>query len=207
MKIFLKLFFLTAIIILSGCSKDDDNTVISGQREFGIFTVQSNDTTVEMNGDIGDNTLTNFNALLAAFPNINLINIKEVPGSANDDVNLMVSAKVNQEGISTHLTDNGLIASGGVDFFLAGTTRTKGTNTMIGVHSWGGQDGNGNTLTATDFPVGHANHLVYIDYYVSIGFTQQDAEAFYYFTINAASANSIHYMTEEQITQFKILTQ
>ncbi|MDG2195217.1 MAG: hypothetical protein P8K77_10315 [Polaribacter sp.] len=76
--------------------------------------------------------------------------------------------------------DNGEIASGGVDFFIAGIQRTKGSNIKIGVHSWAGDN-----ETATDFPVGHANHLPYINYYISVGFTKQQVESFYYFTINA----------------------
>lgn len=38
--------------------------------------------------------------------------------------------------IAIHLVDNGVIASGGTDFFLAGTTRRIGDDTKIGVHSW-----------------------------------------------------------------------
>lgn len=97
--------------------------------------------------------------------------------------------------------DNGDIASGGVDFFLAGIQRIKGANSRIGVHSWTG-DGE----KATDFPEGHEYHLPYIDYYVSVGFTQQQAKDFYYSTINAAPASDIHWMTDEEIKRYKILT-
>lgn len=69
-----------------------------------------------------------------------------------------------------------------------------------------GQDASGNTFTATDFPVGHAYHLTYINYYVSVGFTQQQAEYFYYFTINAATAENVHWMTEAEITTYNIIT-
>lgn len=172
---------------------DDFETV------FGVFTV-IDDNTVEMNGEIGSSTLDDFEDLIDNYPDVALINILEVPGSGDDEVNLQVSAAVHQRNIATHLTDNGLIASGGVDFFLAGTTRTKGDNTMIGVHSW--SDG---TNEATDFPVGDANHLPYIAYYTSVGFTQAEAEAFYYFTINAAPAADIHYMTENEIAEYNLL--
>ncbi len=98
--------------------------------------------------------------------------------------------------------DNAEIASGGVDFFLAGVKRTRGKNTKIGVHSWGG-DGE----SATDYPRGHANHLPYIKYYVLIGFTQKQAEDFYYFTIYAAPANGIHWMTEAEIKKYNMITE
>lgn len=204
-----KLFFSKALIAITffalfNCNNDDDNSTVIN-RTYGIFTVLNDNKTIEMDGEIGNNSLTNFNKLLNNFPNVDKINIKEVPGSGNDEINLQLSLRVHQKGIQIHLLDNGLIASGGVDFFLAGITRTKGTNTMIGVHSWGGTDNSGNMVTATDFPVGHAHHQPYIDYYKQVGFTQQEAEDFYYFTINAASFNNIHYMTEAEITQYNII--
>ena len=153
-----------------------------------------------MNGEINSSTLKDFNRLLDNYPNLKLINMKEVPGSLDDEINLQVALKVHNNNIATHLLDNSLIASGGVDFFLAGIRRTKGENTMIGVHSW--SDGSNE---ATAFPEGHEFHLPYINFYKNVGFSQEDAEAFYYFTINAASADDIHYMTEEEIGQYKIL--
>jgi len=39
-----------------------------------------------------------------------------------------------------------------------------------------------------------------------MGFSQEDADAFYYFTINAAVAADIHWMTDEEIALYKILT-
>ena len=200
-----KTIYLTTALIglffIVGCNKDDKTTTTSKQRKFGIFQVLDDDKTIEMDGVINSSSLTNFNNLISQFPNIELINIKECEGSMDDITNLQVAPKVYQRGIKTHLMDNGLIASGGVDFYLAGIKRTRGTTTQIGVHSW--SDG---TNGATAFPVGHAYHQKYIDYYESIGFTQTEAEDFYYFTINAASANSIHWMTEAEIEQYKILT-
>lgn len=204
----MKNIFKTAVIALAlfvgcyACSNNDEvvtNPPTSTTKQFGIFKV-TNATTVEMNGEIGYNTLTDFNRLIENYPNINLINMNQVPGSSNDEVNLQVSKRVFDLNIATHLLDNGEIASGGVDFFIAGVKRTKGTNTKIGVHSW--SDGSND---ATAFPLGHANHLPYINFYVSVGFTQQQAENFYYFTINAAPASGIHWMTEAEITQYELI--
>lgn len=193
--------FLCASTILLSCSKNSESTNALLNRQFGIFKVLENNTTTEMNGTIGSSTLTNFNNLETSFPDINKINIKNCDGSSDDEINLLLSAKVNKKGIDIHLMDNGEIASGGVDFFIAGAQRTKGDNTRIGVHAWAGDN-----ETATDFPKGHKNHLPYINYYVSVGFTQQEAEDFYYFTINAATADSIHWMTEIEITQYNLIT-
>ncbi len=187
------------LAMVTACKQTKDS-VVEPTRQFGIFQVLTDDTTIEMNGEITSNALNSFNQLLAAYPNVNLINIKECGGSSDDDVNLQLSALVHQKQINIHLMDNGMIASGGTDFFLAGLKRTRGTNTRIGVHSW-----STGTQEATDFPRGHAEHQKYIRYYVSVGFTQQQAEDFYYFTIDAAPVADIHWMTDAEVTRYGLL--
>lgn len=205
MKLLIKnwLYVLLTALLFVSCSESDD--VNPSSTQFGIFEVQLDETTVIMDGEISSSSLNDFNQLLQNHPSINRIEIVECGGSTDDEINLQLSLKVHQQGIEIHLNDNGLIASGGVDFFLAGVKRTKGSNTQIGVHSWGGEDDDGNEISATDFPVGHPNHLPYIEYYQAVGFSQQDAEGFYYFTINAASADDIYWMTDAEIAQYNIL--
>lgn len=198
------LLTISTIAFLTACSVNNSDET---DTQFGIFEVQSDFSTVVMDGEINSSTLDHFNDLISAYPNINLISMVEVPGSSDDEVNLEVSLKVHQLDISTHLVDNGEIASGGVDFFLAGKNRTIGSDVYIGVHAWAGEDENGNEKSATEYPVGHAEHLFYISYYTSIGFSEEEAEAFYYFTINAAPPEDIHWMTEEEILEYKIVTQ
>lgn len=196
----LTLLGIAVILCLTACKKNNIN--VSETRQAGIFKVLDGDTAIEMNGVINRSSLDNFNRIIAAFPNVTTINIKNCDGSSDDETNLKLSVLVHQKKINTHLMKDGLIASGGVDFFLAGIKRTKDANTRVGVHSWagGGQ-------VATDFPVGHAEHQKYINYYVSVGFTQKQAEDFYYFTINAASAENVHWMTDAEIATYNILTQ
>jgi len=193
---------LIAFVLLFSCNTDDDSMTANSGRTFGIFKVLDDNLTVEMDGTIGSSSLADFNRLESAYPDVSKINIRNCDGSTDDEINLQLSLKVHQEGINIHLMDNAEIASGGVDFFLAGIQRTRGTNTQIGVHSWAGEN-----VTATDFPVGHPNHLPYINYYVSVGFTQQLAEEFYYFTINAAPADGLHFMTEAEIARYNMITQ
>ncbi len=182
-------------------SNSNSTAVDPAVSQFGIFKVLNSGTTVEMKGEISSNSLTNFNNLLANYPDIKRIEIISSEGSFDDETNLQLSKLVHDRRINIHLRDNGLIASGAVDFFLAGIKRTIGTNTKIGVHSW--SDG---TNQASDYPRGHANHLPYIEYYKSVGFTQKQAEDFYYFTINAASTHDIHYMTPDEIQRYGLLS-
>lgn len=185
------------VLFIQSCGDDQDSGIKT--REFGIFTVQPDNTTVLSDGDINTRTLSDFNKMIEAFPNINLINIKEMPGSLDDETNVQIGPKIYNGNIDIHVLDGGLIASGGVDFFLAGKKRTLGNNVMVGVHSWA-TDQN----TATDFPEDSPEHDLFINYYKAIGLSDQLARDFYFFTINAAAANDIHYMTDAEIEQFEM---
>ncbi len=192
------LLIITTLLLTNACRF----TTSQSARTFGIFRVLDDDKTVEMDGDITTASLSDFQQLLNKYPDIKRINIVNCDGSLDDEANLKLSKLVHDKAISTHVLDDGVIASGGVDFFLSGVKRTIGKNVKIGVHSWSGE-----TEVATDFPKGHKNHLPYIEYYKSIGFTQKEAEDFYYFTINIAPANGIHYMSEEEMATYKIIVE
>ncbi len=195
-KLFLALFFLISLsFTITSCDDDD-----ASPNDFGIFSSQDANTAI-MNGLIGSNTPTHWDNFIAAFPNTNNIIMKNCPGSEDDTANLQAARKVKSQNVAIHLPADAEIASGAVDFYLAGATRTREAGSRIGVHSW--SDG---TNEASSFPVGHANHQPYIDYYLEMGFSQADSEAFYYFTINAAPAASVHWMTEAEIAQYKLVT-
>ncbi|MGB0522653.1 MAG: hypothetical protein ACPGJS_06820 [Flammeovirgaceae bacterium] len=195
---FLLAVFLSTSLFLSSCD-DDSATPNPAPAGFGIFA-QQDEFTVVMNGVIGSNTPQHWDNYIAAHPNTNKIIMKDCPGSMNDVANLEAARKVRTQNVTIHLPSDAVIASGAVDFYLAGTTRTRDAGSLLGVHSW--SDGSNE---ATDFPVGHANHLPYINYYKEMGFTQQEAEDFYYFTINAAPAADVHWMTDAEIAQYKLL--
>lgn len=204
-----KLNLIFALLITSTflvcCSSDDDssNSTITETTTFDIFTVQADKTTAVINGEIKSRTLEDFNTMLEEFPNINLLQFEDAPGSNDDEINFQVGVLLHQNGISTHLLDNAEVASGGVDLFLAGINRTRGNNTNLGVHSWSDSDGN----EATDFPNNSEEHTANIEYYENIGYIPQWANDFYFFTINAAPADDIHWMTEDEIIQYSIISQ
>ena len=131
----------------------------------------------------------------------------QMPGIDDDTSNLQAAQLLKNRGYTTYLpvvnafNQDAFIASGATEMFLSGNTRIIDVGAEVGVHSW-----SHGTNSATDYPVGHAFHQPYINYYVEMDFSQQDAEAFYYFTINAAPANSIHNMKDSEINQYKLRT-
>lgn len=212
------IFLLLAICV--ACSKDEDHS--NTEEQFyasGIDTTGYKNFRSTLNyefdqplqyfvynkfavmvGYIDSNTPALTEKLFTEHPEVKNLIMLDVPGSVDDEANLATAKLVYDRKMNTIVPRLGMIASGGTDFFLAGHYRCiDSNNSRIGVHSW--SDGEGGE--ATDFPRGHESHLPYINYYVSIGMDQQLSEDFYYYTIEAASADNIHWMTVDELLTYK----
>ncbi|PHS04124.1 MAG: hypothetical protein COA88_14235 [Kordia sp.] len=160
-----------------------------------------------LHGVIDSSTPTVTQTFINNYPNVSTLVFMQIPGSEDDTANLIAAQKLKNRGYITYLpavnaySNDAFVASGATDMFFAGNKRIIDVGAEVGVHSW--SDG---TNSATSFPVGHSNHLPYINYYVAMGLSQADSEAFYYYTINAAPANNIHHMTETEIELYKLRT-
>ncbi len=182
-------------ILFSACNIGEINI-----DDYGIFSYQD-DETVIINGLIDSELPEYWDNYISAFPQTKRMIMKDCPGSTDDIANWEVGRKIHDQEITIHLPSEAIIASGAVDLFLSGTNRSREAGSQIGVHAW--EDGNGNQ--ATDYPEGHEEHQGAIDYYIDIGFSNENAEDFYYFTINSAAADDIHWMTNEEIEQYQLL--
>ena len=169
--------------------------------ENASFQFHVNGTFAVAYGVIGSNTPNAVQDLITNSPEVSTIVMLACPGSEDDEANLEASTLIHEQGYKMYLPINGWIASGATDMFIAGSVRVAEiTPDPVGVHAWG----DGGSIEATDFPEGHEYHQPYIEYYVSTGFTQQEAEDFYYFTIYAAASNDIYWMTDLELDQYKI---
>ncbi|MEE9394557.1 MAG: hypothetical protein V3W41_18845 [Planctomycetota bacterium] len=146
-----------------------------------------------MSGVIGPTTPGRALELVLAHPEVRTIVMKKVPGSMDDDSNLWAARLIHRMGLNTELPDGAEIASGGVDFFLAGVQRKVAKTAIIGVHSWDGGDHQG-----SEVPKDHPGHKMFLDFYPEIGIDN----AFYWYTLKAAPADGIHWMTEKEIKKF-----
>ncbi len=150
-----------------------------------------------MTGDIGPSTPDDVRALLEDHPNVSTIVLADVPGSIDDEANLEASRLVRSAGLATHVPSDGVIASGGVDFFLSGVVRTWDAGAMFGVHSW--TDGE---TEGADLPDDDEGHDLFLDYYDEMNIDPD----FYWFTLDAAPAADIHYMTDDELDRYGFAT-
>lgn len=151
-----------------------------------------------MQGEITSRTPQAFTNMMAQNPGVTHIVQCEMPGSADDDAMIALAYDVRQRGLATHLEAESEIASGAVALFLAGTTRTMERGADIGVHSWsdGQQDGIQYPRNSPE----HAANRRYIE--VMLG-----NDAFYWFTLQAAPSDGIHWMSTAEVARYGLLTQ
>ncbi len=151
-----------------------------------------------MYGIIDSSTPGVVEELLQQNPSLEVLIMPFVPGSMDDYSNLYAARMVREAGLATCVPSTGAIASGGVDFFIAGVQRSAREGALLGVHSWGAGD-----MDGRDVPKDSPLHDDYIDYYEEMGI----AEDFYWFTLEAAPADDIHWMTRDEIEEYELETE
>lgn len=119
-----------------------------------------------------------FQAMLAAYPGISLLEMIDCPGTEDDRANLRLGRMIQSAGIATHVPDGGSVRSGGVELFLAGTRRIADPGAEFAVHSWEDEDGR----QAKDYPANAPENRAYITYYQDMGMSAAQAGAFYAMT-------------------------
>ena len=105
------------------------------------------------------------------------------------------------------VTADGVIASGGVSLFLSGKTRTVEQGAHVGVHSWthcwsDTEDGPMQCKQAIDHPKDDPGHRLHGDYILEM----LGSRDFYWFSISAAPAKQIHWMTPEELEEYGVST-
>jgi len=153
-------------------------------------------------GAITAETLLEFAHARHLYPQANSLIFGGVEGSADDVLNLELGRAVHDAGFATHLVSDGVIASGAVDLFLAGVERSAGDQqaARFGVHSWGSFDSD--EPTGSELPRNHPAHQAMLSYFNDV----QINPDFYWFTLEAAPFDEIHWMTAAEISQWNMLT-
>jgi len=137
-------------------------------------------------------------------PQIERIVLTANGGSVNDQDTLRLGRYIRSKGIDTHLIADGVATSGGVSLLLAGVQRSAGEGAFLGVHAWAqcsrNQDGQ-QCIPATEFPEDHSAHDLHRDYTAEM----LEDDAFYWFAIDSAAHNGIHWLSQEELDDFQVL--
>lgn len=153
-------------------------------------------------GTFDDHTATRVITKLEQNPDIQVLVLTANGGSINDEETLRLGRYIRANGLDTHLIKSGVAASGGVSLLLAGNNRSIGEGAHVGVHAWAQCSSSENTcVPATDFAENDDAHALHRNY------TQQmlNNDDFYWFSIRAASHDSIHWLSDDELAQFDIV--
>ncbi len=158
----------------------------SGQAQFGPFRVLD-DKRAALVGATDSASPRAFDALIAAYPGIELIEFHEAPGTTNDLANLAVGRRIRAAGLATFVPAGGSVRSGAVELFLAGTRQSMDRGAVFAVHSWRDEAGR----EPADFAEEAPENRLYLDYYVEMGMTRAEARAFYRMTNSVPHASAL----------------
>ncbi|WP_247742657.1 MULTISPECIES: alpha/beta hydrolase [unclassified Ruegeria] len=177
---------IAGLAALAGCGQQYDPMQFAAQGDQIVAT-----------GTIDHTTLDAFLEVTQRNPDAKTLVLSYIEGSMDDDANVVFSRVVHEQGFDTIVPSDGLIASGGTDLFLAGKRRVLEPGACVGVHSWGGWN-----IVATEIPEDDPEHDRYLDYFEDIGVD----EAFYWYTLDAAPSEGMHWMSASEADRFEMTT-
>ena len=148
-------------------------------------------------GTLNSKSLGQFEQIMSKNPRIKTLVLTACDGSIDDETTFKFGREIRQRGLSTYLLHNSVIASGAVDLFLSGVDRTIEQGAKLGVHSW--SDG---SIEAKDLPKNHPDHHLNADYINDM----LGSDQFYWFTIYAADADTVAWMSEQEIKLYSLAT-
>lgn len=185
---------LVVVFFVSGCITLE--IALLNSRQITKFDVDGQQ--LIMSGLINSKTPMQLSNVLRDNPDITEVVMLDVPGSVDDEANLKAARMIRSKGLNTRLLKESVVASGGTDFFLSGVKRYIQEGAKIGVHSWEDNLFNSGDKVAKN----HPQHQLYLAYYNEVGIP----ESFYWFTLEAASVDDIHWMTQDEIQRYGLAT-
>jgi hypothetical protein len=187
-----------ATLLASGCC----TCSCPGPPPYEPASFEIDGSSARMYGVIDQTTPDRVLELVTDHPEVTTIVMIDVPGSDDDPANLRAARLVREHGLRTLIPSDAVVASGGVDFFVAGQERQVGPCAKLGVHSWDEDGENGELVLGNEVPRDHQSHRMFLDYYEEMGIPAE----FYWFTLEAAPPQRIHWMSDEEILRYDLVT-
>lgn len=157
-----------------------------------------------LSGILGTATYHQLKRIIENNPEVKTIVLNRVEGSINDEVNMHAGRILREAGLNTKVLSDSDIASGGVDLFVAGVERIVEKGARLGVHSWGGGPAEEHSR-GDKLPKNHPAHQYQLRYFSQMLGTELGPD-FYFYTLKAAPVDGMHYMSDQEIKDWKLAT-
>ena len=182
------------LLVLSGCAAPKATQSPAQVEPVSIFV---EDDIAYLSGLLTSHLPQQLRQALSSHPNVTDLVLVDVPGSSDQLATMEAARMIRHLGLNTHIAQTGYVLSGGVDLFLGGVERTIGAGAGVGVHSWRDTQNWGDEINLAD-PV----HASYVNFYLEMGVP----ERFYWFTLDAAPAERIYFLSPEEIYDYRLVT-
>lgn len=195
--------------------KINGNVLMKGSEKIQNFNFRANEAVIGagnsyleikgneafLSGTLGTITYNQVKEMIDNYPEVKTIVLTHISGSVNDAVNLHTAMLLHNNNFTTKVLSDSDIASGGVDLFCSGIERIVEKGAKIGVHSWCCV----NDLTARKISKEHPAHKYQLEYFTKV-LGVNKGPSFYYYTLEAAAFDDIHYMSDEEIKSWTVAT-
>ncbi|MBJ7538974.1 alpha/beta hydrolase [Marinomonas transparens] len=193
----IKWLLLCASIVLAGCvasSVQQNNGLTDGE-----LSIEVENNTAYLSGVLGHDLVEKLTDFVKQNPNITDLVLVDIPGSVDQEATMEGARLIHRLGLNTHIARTGYVLSGGVDLFLGGIERTIGAGAGVGVHSWS----DGSSIKATEVNMADSIHATYVNFYLEMGVPDR----FYWFSLDAAPADRVYFLSPEEVYDFQLVTQ
>lgn len=174
----------------------NESLISGGNSELTIL-----DDMAYLSGTLGSKTYVQINELINQNPSIKTIKFISIDGSVNDAINMHTGRSIRNAQLTTYMPSDGEAYSGGVDLFVSGFKRKYETGGKLGVHSWCCTAGKPANKLGKDHP-GHGAQLTFFRELLG----NELGPEFYFYTINAASFDNVHVMSEAELNKYQLIT-
>ena len=173
------------------------------QPDLGLLEFTVKDDRAYGNGYTDDRSIAIVRDLVKEHPQVDTLVLKRMSGTRDSARNILIARDIRKNRLNTHLEKNSIIASGAVDLFLSGETRTMECGALIGVHSWS-ITGRMDHIRISPKDMGYDRSQKYHEKFLTdMGIDP----AFYAFTRAAAEPEDMHYMSVEEINRFGLTSE
>lgn len=151
-------------------------------------------------GNLDSETPTIVRRMLRKHPDLRELVLLNLPGTVDDDANLEACRLIRDAGLNVVVPADGIVASGGVDWVLAGVERRVEEGALVGIHSWA-VDFYGFSVEGRDLPPIHPEHRHYLEFYEEMGIPA----GLYWRTLTASSSFGMHWMTRKELERYDLV--
>tara|TARA_R110001599_G_scaffold179411_2_gene372013 strand:+ start:7329 stop:7946 length:618 start_codon:yes stop_codon:yes gene_type:complete len=195
----LSLFLCLMIVtFLTACSELAVNKKAEADMIDGLV-IDIEENSAYLSGVLDSNLVEELSHLIKQNPNVTELVLVDIPGSVDQQATMEGARLIRRLGLNTHIAQTGYVLSGGVDLFLGGVERTIGAGAGVGVHAWS----DGSRMKAANVNVADSIHAVYVNFYLEMGVP----ERFYWFSLDAAPADRVYFLSPEETYDYQLATQ